>query len=239
MPLQQSTPPSYRHRWQGTRTAFVDLVSSLTGCMQTIGLTGITLNVEIGDHEGKLGSTQELRDELTEARWLAARRIRVHLWPTGSLDAGLSLILEPAPPVLFVAYHGEKLQMRETLRAVVDRTLPPERPDLRRRWRWVGPIFGCAVLATAWLIGTRLTLSGIYLRASHTVRYTIIASDFVLGVGIFTYWTWWAFRFWFPPLERLPDSSKSRWDRARGWVKFAVPLWVAVVLALLALPAAH
>jgi len=96
MPLQQSTPPSYRRRWQGTRTTFVDIVSSMASCMETVGLTGITLSVQIGDHEGNLASIQELRDELTEARWLAARRIRVHLSPGKGNDASLSLILEPA-----------------------------------------------------------------------------------------------------------------------------------------------
>jgi hypothetical protein len=33
---------------------------------------------------------------------------------------------------------------RETLRNMVERESPPERPDRRRHWRWAGPLIGYA-----------------------------------------------------------------------------------------------
>jgi hypothetical protein len=40
----------------------------------------------------------------------------------------------------------------------------------------------------------------------------------------------------FPALERLPDSGQTRWDRARPWVIFWLGAWLALFLAVLALP---
>jgi hypothetical protein len=108
--------------------------------METVGLTGIALNVEIGDHEGSLASSQELRNELTETLWLASRRIGVSLRPLDGDYVMLNLTLGLPEPVLIVGYHGGTPQLLETLRVVVERALPPERPDPRRHWRWIGPM---------------------------------------------------------------------------------------------------
>lgn len=238
--LEQSTPASTRRRWQGTRTSFVELVSALERCMQTVGLTGITLDVAIGDHEGKLSSVGELRDELTEALWLSSRRIRVRLSPAQYDDTWMAISLEPDDPVLIALYHGGTLQSRETLRAVVERALP-DRPDPKRHWRWVGPIFGIAYSATLVLISSRLPgHQSIHTGWSQPVIDGVRASGFILNAVIGgVLWPWWAFRLWFPALERLPDKGESLWDRRRGWVQVGVGLWLPLVGILLALHATN
>jgi hypothetical protein len=234
--LEQSTPSSTRRRWQGTRTSFVELVSALERCMQTVGLMGITLNVTIGDHEGVLVSPQALRDELTEELWLSSRKIRVILSPSDG-DTWMSLTLEGPELVLFVSYHGGTPQSRETLRVVVERALP-ERPNPRRHFRWVGPLFGIAYSATLLLIASRFPWHwSIRTGWSQTVIDGVRALDFIFNAVFGMIWPWLAFRFWFPSLERLPDKAESRWDRWRGWVQVAIGLWVTFVIGLLALHA--
>lgn len=239
MPLEQSTPPSSRRHWQGTRTSFVDVVRSLERCMQAAGLTGITLNVAIGGHEGNLASPDELRTELTEALWLGSQSVSVRLSSSHNGYFSLGLRLELPEPVLFVVYHGGTPHSRETLRAMVERALPPERRDPRRRWRSVGPIVGCAYAATLWVIGTRLPVPHLHLRASPTFRDALGVISPILNVAVGTYCTWFTYDRWFPPLERLPDTAQSSWDRRRGWLQVCLGLWVTLVVGLLALPPAH
>lgn len=245
MPLQQSTPPSRRRRWQGTRTSFVDLVKSLQNCMGTVGYEHTTLKVEIGNHEGELASSDDLRHELTEALWLGSDRITVAMTSTvnagpGQGWPGLVMVLSPGEPVLGVSYYGGTPQLRETLRVVVERTLPPEHPDPRRRWRWLGPIVGCAYAATFLLIISRLPRLSHHpiLHVSGAITDAIGVVGFALNVAFGTYFTWLAFQLWFPPRERLPDSARSHWDRRRGWFQVGVGLWVTLVLGVLALPVA-
>lgn len=236
MPLEQSTPPTSRRRWQGTRTSFVDLVLALERCMHNaVGATDITLRVQIGDHEGTL-APQDLRNELTEALWLGSRAISVLLSPSDYNQVHLSVALSLPEPVLFLTFHGGTTQSRETLRAMVERALSKERHDPRRHWRWVGPIVGCAYAATVWLIGTRVPDAGVEWHVSPTVRDILTVLSPTLNVAIGTWWSWFAFRLWFPPLERLPDTAKTHWDRRRAWVQVGLGLWFSLVLGLLALP---
>lgn len=239
MPLQQSTPASTRFRWQGTRTAFVDLVESLARCIGDVVAPVTSLRVKIGDHEGSLSSTQDLRTELTESLWLNARRITVNFNTADWKDASASLILEPLQPVLFVAYSSGTPQARETLRAVVERRLPPETVDPRRRWRWIGPILGCIWFGTAALIGSRLPPLGLKLRASATAHDLIYWVSAIALIALTAYWTRLALQYWFPPLERLPDTAKSRWDRSRAWRLAALGVWATLIIGLLALPVRH
>jgi hypothetical protein len=206
--------------------------------MKTIGLNEMTLHVTIGDHEGPLVSTQELRDELTEARWLASRRIRVSMSSSSGVDHPiLGLLLEPEAPVMFVSYYGGTVLARETLRLLVERVLPAERPDTRRHWRWVGPLVGCAWEATVILIITRTpSIPGFHLRQSETGRAALEALSFILAMAAGSGITWLAYRSWFPPLERLPDGGQSRWDRRRTWVQVGLGMWLAIIGIVLALP---
>jgi len=71
---------------------------------------------------------------------------------------------------------------------------------------------------------------------SPTARYALQAAPFLLGVAGGAYLTRFAFHVWFPALERLPDTAKSRLDRSRGWIQAGVGLWASIVLGLLALP---
>ena len=241
MPLQQSTPPSTRKRWQGTRAAFIDLVDSVARSMSDAAGSAVTgLVVGTGHYEGTLSSTQELRTELTESRWLGAGRITVSLTAADWKDVSASLVLETFGSALRVVYHGGTPQTRETLRAVVERTLPPEPPDPGRRWRWVGAIVGCLFYATLLLILTRIPpIRGSNLRVSNTVSDALVAVGFASSIAVGTTSTWLVYQRWFPSLERLPDTGTSRWDRRRAWVQVALGLWVSLVAIVLALPVRH
>jgi hypothetical protein len=207
--------------------------------MTTQGATDIDLTVDIGGHEGTLASVEELRDELTQALWLGSRKISVTA--AGKCEGArvaLSLVLEPTYPVVLVVYHGETPRWRETLRAVVERELPPESPDPRRHWRWVAPIVGCCWAATIYLIGSRIPLSLGAPHLSRAVKIGLFAFAQLADVWAGAYWAWLAFRLWLPSLERLPDTAVSLWDRRRAWVQVGVSLWVTIVLALLTVHAA-
>jgi hypothetical protein len=133
MPLEQSTPVSTRSCWQGTRQAFFDLVEALARCMaDAAGATMTRLRVDTEEYEGELLSISELRTEITESRWLQAGRITVQLNASDWNDATVSVVLKSFEPVLVVVYHSGTPQTRETLRSVVERALPPNRPDSRR-----------------------------------------------------------------------------------------------------------
>jgi hypothetical protein len=206
--------------------------------MRTAGIISTTLNVTIGDHEGKLDSVQELRDELTEGRWLSAHLISVSLQPSDWEHTSLTIRLASQQPVLFVFYHSGTVQTRETLRAVVERTLP-NLPDPRRHRRWVGAIFGIAYSATWLLIASRIPTGhwSIHTGWSRAVRDGLLAATFVVNATIGgTLFPGMAFDYWFPPLERLPDTAKTHWDRRRSWIQWGLGIWVTVVIGLLALP---
>lgn len=237
MSLEQSTPPSSRRRWQGTRTSFIDLVLALERCMRTAGVTDqITLMVKVGDHEGRL-LPQDLRNELTEALWLGSQQVTVMLSPDDYRQVSLSLMLGPPEPVLYLTFQGGTTQTRETLRAVVERALPAERSDTRRNWRWVGPVVGCAYSATIVLLGNALPATGVTVPVSQTFANVLVVLSSVANVAFGAYWTRLAFSRWFPPLERLPDKAETYWDRRRTWVQVFLGLWFSLVLGLLALPA--
>lgn len=240
MALQPPTPPSIRHRWQGTRTSFVDLVGSLARCIDT-GLEQITFIVDFGGHAGTLASLDVLRNELTEALWLDSRRIQVTFFLSDSDPARMNLFLEPER-VLYVHYYQGTPQSRETLRNMEERELPPERPDLRRHWRWAGPLIGCAYYGTLALVTSRLPYWHTGWRPSASLRHALSvlgAITPVIGAVWLVVGTWAIFGRWFPPLERLPDTGQSKWDRRRGWVQFAAAVWVTLAIGLLAVPPSH
>jgi len=239
MPLEQSTPSSTRRRWKGTRTSFVELVGAMERCMAMVGITHTALVVEIGTHEGPLASTQELRNELTEALWLSSRSIRVRIHPSNYEGPGIGVSLEPGEPVLIVVYHSGTPQARETLRTLVERALPLDPPDPRRHWRWLGPIFGIAFSLTWLLILSRIPrlFHHPLVHLSQSVTDAVDVSLFIALAVSAPSWVWLAFHRWFPPLECLPDTSESLWDRRRTWVQWAVGLWIPLVGILLALPA--
>ncbi|MGC2373829.1 MAG: hypothetical protein WA484_08145 [Solirubrobacteraceae bacterium] len=214
-------------------------MSALENCMRTIGITDVTLSVTIGDHEGKLDSLQELRDELTEGRWLSSHVISVSLQPSEWEHTSLSVRLDSQQPVLFVYYHSGTMQERETMRVVVERALGPEPPDPRRYWRRVGPIFGVLYAATIVLLDSRVIPAhwSIHTGWSRAVRDSIGVAGYLALVASGTYWPWLALQFWFPPLEKLPDTARTHWDRRRAWVQWGLGVWVTVVIGLLALPA--
>jgi hypothetical protein len=241
MKLEPTTPTSSRRRWQqGTRAALVEVVAALEGCMQQVGLKGISLSVEIGDQQGKLASHHELRSELTDALWLRSRRINIWLHPANYRDTSLGLLLDPAEPVLVVVYRSGSLQARETLRNMLERILPPERPDPRRHAWWLGPILTNAYTATVALLSTRVWPPARHSwHVSPTVFYAIIAAVVIFNGLLGIAFTRFVIGRWCSPLERLPDTGKTLWDRRRGWVQFGIALWVALVGILIALPRAH
>jgi hypothetical protein len=150
----------------------------------------------------------------------------------------LNLTLALPDPVLTVGYHGGTPQQLEMLRIMVERALPAERPDPRRHWRWVGPIFGVLFSATLWLIGTRTPATwSIHTGWSHDLLSGLRAGFLVFEIVYGALVARWLFQRWFPKLERLPDTARTRWDRRRGWVQVAIGVWMTVVIGLLALPA--
>jgi hypothetical protein len=235
--LQQSTPSSRRSRWQGTRSAFVDLVHTLEGCLHTASEESVTLHVEAGGYEGPLGSSAALRDELTEAMWLASDDVRIGIRSEGHDGPNMVLLLGTryvAP--LVVAYHGGTPQSREVLRVLVERALPAERAAPVRRWWLTGLLVGLVFSGSLLLIGSRIPKLGDW-HISHGLRvaFFVYAQVFqVVGPMLLTRFALGA--WWFPALERLPDSGRTRWDSARRWVIFGSSAWLAIVLAMLALP---
>jgi hypothetical protein len=202
--------------------------------MRTLGAPSTTLHVETGGYEGDLGSAADLRDELTEAMWLASNSVQI-----GIRSDGPNMILllgnrYVAP--LVVAYHGGTAQERETLRVLVERALPAERSAPVRRWWGIGLLVGMLFDGGLALISSRIG------RLAHWhVAHGLIVALFVIGqvCGIvapmlltrIVLGTWW-----FPALERLPDTGRTRWAGVRTWVIFGLSAWLAILLAMLALP---
>ncbi len=109
--LEQSTPASERNRWQGPRSAFVDLIRLVEGCVAAAEQTLRTLEVKAGKHSGDVASANDLREAITEAMWLASDTISVTVYSEGSDAANLSVILEQPfrrypTPALRVLYHS-------------------------------------------------------------------------------------------------------------------------------------
>jgi hypothetical protein len=240
--LEQSTPASARNRWQGTRSAFVDVIRSVEGSVRGAGQTPRPLEVKAGKHSGKVASADGLRDAITETMWLAADSIEVTLYSEGPDVANLTVMLERSfprypRPALRVLYHSGATQSRGLLRMLVENTLPAEPPNPQRHWRWLGPLVGVLCAGTVTLISSRTPrIHGVPAHLSTAVKIGLL-------VGVLVYLVWyggWLTRFllsrWFPPLERLPDTGETRWSRARTWVGIAFGVWVTVLLGVLALP---
>jgi hypothetical protein len=239
--LEQSTPSSERRRWQGTRASFAELSAAVAGCVQTAGHKIRNIEVKAGTHSGKLASVTDLRTELTEAIWLAARRIDVSLYSEGAEAPGLTLVLdEPlyrTQPVLHVIYYGGTAGSREVLRNLVERLLPPDQPDPRRHAKWLGPLTGLLFEGTWLLIGTRIPrIKGVHAHVSTTVSVILLVFLGLSVAWLGWYWMGVLLNRWFPALERLPDTGVTRWSRAQVWVGVAIAVWLAVIGAMLALP---
>lgn len=96
------------------------------------------------------------------------------------------------------------------------------------------------MLAIAWEGTIQLIATRIPTLAKHPLVHIATGVGWVLAVAsalfVGAYWAHLGLTRLFPPLERLPDSGQSRWDRARGWVQFATATWVAVIGVVVALP---
>jgi len=240
--LQQGTPASDRYRWQGTRSAFVDLIRSVEGGVHATGQTVRTLEVKVGDHSGEVASADDLRDAITESLWLASDTISVALYSEGSDAANLTVTLRQPflrypTPALQVLYHSGTVQSRGLLRMLIEDALPAEPADPRQHWRWLGPLCGLLMSGTLALISSRTpTIPGIHAHLSAAARIGLLVAVQVYFIWYGCYLTRLLLFRWFPPLERLPDTAATRWSRARMWVGIALGAWVTVIVGLLALP---
>jgi hypothetical protein len=193
------------------------------------------IDVEVGEYEGPVNSAAGLADELTESMWLSGDRVSVSM-PSAGHGPNLLVLVGPgyiAP--LVVAYHGGTIQERETLRAMVERRLPEPGRNPVRSWRWLGPLVGLLWAGTLVLLGTRISP----IAHAHIVlwlRIVIFVAVQICDILWATLVVRLALGYWFPALERLPDSGQTRWDAARTWVVFGLGTWLAIALALLALP---
>jgi hypothetical protein len=240
--LEQSTPASSRYRWQGTRSAFVDLIRSVEGSVGAAGQTVRTLEVKAGKHSGDIASADDLREAITEAMWLASDTISVTLYSESSDAANLTVTLEqpfrryPAP-ALRVLYHSGTTQSRGLLRMLVEDALPAEPTHPRRHWRWLGPLLGLLMSGTLDLISSRIpTIPGIHAHLSTAARIGLLVAVQIYLIWYGCFLTRLLLSRWFPSLERLPDTAATRWSRARMWVGIALGAWVTVIVGLLALP---
>lgn len=240
--LEQSTPASARLRWQGTRSAFADLIRSVEGSTRAAGQTLRTLEVEAGSHSGDIASADDLHDAVTEAIWLASETISVTFYSEGADAANLTVRLSQpfqAVPALMVIYHGGTPRSRALVRMLVENVIPAEPVDPLRHWRWLGPLWGLLFFGTIVLIASRIPrIEGLRANISTNLKAAIwiVLSCWVLFVGC--YWARMMLRYWFPLLERLPDVGETRWSRAKTWVGIVIGIWVGVVGVVLTFPPA-
>jgi len=195
-----------------------------------------TLSVTLKGYKGSVQSSQELGAELTEAVWLATREAEVIFHTPGMGDPFVALDLLPELG-LSVTYGSGTAQQREVLRMMIERVLPAEGSDPARHRRWVGLLVGLGYVGTLALGSSRVPrIPGIHthLTTVELVGLWVLGAALGLVGGVaatrLIYWRW------FPALERLPDSGKTRWDRRRSWVQLGLGIWATVVAGLLALP---
>jgi len=237
VPLHETTPPSSRRRWSGTRHTFVDIVASVENCLGDGGeASAVEYIVMLDDHEGTVRSADQLRGELSEGLWLAARKVHIHLHPKDDYHAlSAGVILGRPEPVLFIVYGGGDAQSREVVRTKVERVLPPDKRDPRPHSWWLGPIAGLAWLITTALAGSRSLQLRSDLHLSSPARTAVEVGFVLLDIAIGVYLIRTALEWLSPALERLPDTGASRWDRWRGSVHMGLAIWVTVIVGLLAL----
>jgi hypothetical protein len=203
--------------------------------MSSIGHPPEALHVEIAEYEGPVKDAAGLKDELTEAMWRSGDSMSVSMRSAPGGPNLLVLMGNNYVAPLIVAYHGGTIQERETLRTMVERRLPRPGVSPVRRWRLFGPLMGLAWVGTWLLVGTRISPI-VHVHISHGLQVALFVITQAVGVAWFALLTRTALVYWFPVLERLPDSGRTRWDAARSWVIFGASTWLAIVLALLTLP---